>query len=190
MWIIDDCVVSSVTAPAVDFSSGSFTASAVDWRNTPIPTQEPIKVNKPPKKKENTMYDFDCGCEREPMDKDARAEHYLDVRLANLVNQKDNALTKAFGLRDDDRPGTAKELIDRITSGKYVVPEERMDTSNYDPIRYFRWRDPSVKEDYAGYDAAMKNMGAAKTDVEDAINVKTKEEALAALKDFESKTFH
>lgn len=150
-----------------------------------IPTKTTVGL---PEKKGNTMYhDYDEGYE---MNKEARAELHLQQRLYNMANAKENNFTKVFGLVDDVRPITPKDLIQRITDGKYIVASDMMEKEDCEPLRRFKWRDPSVKEDRVGWIDAMKNMNAAKTEVEDAIMVGTPTDALTALKAFESKTFH
>lgn len=123
-------------------------------------------------------------------DQDTNARQYIEGRLMVIYHNKSGALQKDFGLVDDERPTTAKELIARITEGKFQVSEDKMERDSYSPIDYFRWRDPSVKEDKAGYDTAINTMKAAKTEVEDTIMVGTPSDALTALKAFEGKTFH
>lgn len=134
---------------------------------------------------ETTMYDLDCEDHAA-----TRAQNYLDGRLYSLKATKSREGELAFGLRDDDKPQTPKDLIDRITSGKYIVQPDKMEVTDYEPLRRFRWRDPAKKEDRAGYEASQKAMEAATTTVTDTIMIGTPTEALAALKAFEGTTFH
>lgn len=134
---------------------------------------------------ETVMYHDDCI-----PDLATRAQNYLDGRLSNLRNTKDQEAELAFGLRDDRKPQTPKDLIDRITSGKYMVNPDNMEKKDYELLRSFRWRDPAKKEDRAGYEATQKAMETAATTVTDTIMIGTPTEALAALKAFEGTTFH
>lgn len=123
-------------------------------------------------------------------DQDTNARQYIEGRLMQIYHNKSGALQRDFGLVDDERPTTAKELITRITEGKFKVSADKMEKDSYSPMDYFRWRDPSVKEDRAGFNTALVNMNEAKTEVQDTIMVGTPADALTALKAFESKTFH
>lgn len=153
----------------------------------PIEAETPKVMAKTTKDK--TMYNDcdDCCSNNDPA---IRAQNYLENRLSGVIMTKEQTLRKDFGLVDDERPQTPKDLIERITSGKFTVPSDKMENADYEPIRRFRWRDPSVKEDHAGYKTACGLMQDASTEVLDAIHIQTKEEALKAIKEYETKTFH
>lgn len=132
------------------------------------------------KKEEETMYNI----EQQKID-------YLERRLEVLVYQKRDELYREFGIRDENAPQTPKEFVERILAGKFILPDEDHDDDFCcSPAQAIIWRDPSVKKDYDGFNKAEKEMLAARTEVKDAIMIKSAEEGLAALKDFESKTFH
>lgn len=152
------------------------------WTDLVIVEEHSIQLVSLPEK-ENTM-NYDCN------DQDTNARDYLSSRLHSIQNDKIGEMNHFFGLVGDVRPQTAKELIERITTGKYIVQPDKMEKSAYSPVDYFCWRDPSVKEDMAGMKAARKLLDVASIEVTDAIVIKTPTEALAALKDFEGKTFH
>lgn len=136
----------------------------------------------PCQKKETKMY----------VDNDKHIEsskiNYLTQRADNLWYTQHDKLRKQFGLIDDDAPQTAQEIVDRITSGKYVLKVDTKDKKNYDPVRYISWRDPTVKADQAGFDAAMKLFEKAKQDTMDIIAIDTPMNALAAVKALEAWT--
>ena len=74
------------------------------------------------------------------------------------------ALRKQFGLENDDYPMSAQELVNRIAAGKFILNPETKDTTQYskgDVLRNITWRDPAIKKDQAGYDAAEKALGEA-----------------------------
>lgn len=121
---------------------------------------------------------------------------YLASRLSSIFCEKSMALSKTYGLEDDDRPTTPKEFVQRIKDGKFTLTkraetmEEENDSFDYYCINdYLRWRDPATKEDKAGYKAALTLMEKAYADTRDTINIATPTEGLAALKAFEAQTF-
>lgn len=119
------------------------------------------------------------------------ARSYLSGRLSEIHSEKYHELETAYGLRVDNPPSSAKELIERIQAGKYEVPSDRLETTHsYDPLRYFVWRDPSVKRDPDGFTEALTVLNAARTEVQDAIYVNSAADALAAVQEFSEKKFH
>lgn len=149
-------------------------------------TERVKKIQEDKKKKGSDMYDLDC-CEEDTMD--MTKLNHLASRVSNTFYNKDTELQKKFGLVNDAPPNTPKELIDRITSGKYVVPEDRMNSPTYGDIRYFTWRDPSVKADQEGYEIAKKSLVKSRTAADDVIVVMSDDATrLKALQDFESAT--
>lgn len=95
----------------------------------------------------------DCYVDQ-PQSDTADARSYFKNRIAQISNEKGYALRKQFGLVDDAAPETLDDLVKRIQDGKYIIPKEYSDRKLYDPARFIKWRDPAVKEDQAGYDAA------------------------------------
>jgi hypothetical protein len=156
-----------------------------------LPVECPLTCfTKKNKKKGKTMYDYEDTPEFAPLD--ARQKGYLSSRLYEIVEKKESDLRRTFGLKDDEMPRTLADLLERFASGKFTFPENKKDQKFYyagDIIQYVRWRDPSKKEDQAGFDAAQDRMYAARQLVDDAIQLKSTDEAYAALKDFESKDF-
>jgi len=136
----------------------------------------------PAQKKETKMY----------VDNDKHIEsskiNYLSNRVETIWYQKHDALRKQFGFQDDAAPVTAQEIVDRITAGKFVLKADSKDKRNYDSVRYIQWRDPTVKEDQAGFDAAMKLFEKAVQDTRDIVAIDTPINALAAVKALEAWT--
>jgi len=119
--------------------------------------------------------------------------NYLLQRASNAKYKIQEDLHKQFGLSDDESPRNPQELVDRITSGKYVLPTEKeseLMVNQYWPcspmLAGIKWRDPAVKEDRAGWKAAEKQLETAFNDVHDAVMIKSNDDALAAIKEFET----
>lgn len=137
-----------------------------------------------PTKKGTNMYIDTCNTREE------NAQMYLRDRQEANFCQKDEQLHKDFGLRDNDAPRTIKDMIDRITTGQYVIRTDKEEVEDYNPLRFIRWRNPATQEDQAGYKLAKEAMYKANTKVSDAIMVKTPTEALTAVEEFQTATFH
>jgi hypothetical protein len=140
-----------------------------------VPCAKP--AYKEPNKKEKTMY----------VDNDKHIEsskiNYLSGRVENIYFKKDAELRKQFGLVNDESPETAVEMVKRIQDGKFIIKDEYKDKRTYgDAARYITWRDPAVKEDQAGYKAALKAFDVAHQDARDTIAIGTPAEGLAAIK--------
>lgn len=118
---------------------------------------------------------------------DDQTKRYLKDRLYAVTHEKRTALSRKFGMIDDEAPRTANELIKRITDGKYVIRKDRGDSRTYsDSLAYINWRDPAVTKDEAGFDAANDKLEKAQTAVKDQIVVLDAEKGLAALQTFEA----
>src|SRR5258705_5466362 len=117
--------------------------------------------------------------------------NYLLSRYENTKSEIRSDLRKQFGLDNDDRPTTAKELADRILSGKYVLPTEKeeelmrerycFDWSVLDGIK---WRDPAIKEDKDGFKLAETELNDESMKVHDAVMIKDHDTALTAIQAF------
>jgi hypothetical protein len=127
-------------------------------------------------------------------DTDATQKNYLQSRINTLYWSKYSDLQRAFGLANDERPTTAKDLIDRITAGKYVLRDDSdyQEDFDYDFGGLFGiiWRDPSVKKDRDGFNKANDALEAAKQDAIDLIVISDAATGLKAVQDFATKTFH
>jgi hypothetical protein len=127
--------------------------------------------------------------ERSPEDR--QKNHLLD-RLRQLKNEKNETMRVNFGLTELPRPKTPAELVEYIKAGKYVFKHEDDLSSDFDsefyynPWRFLEFRDPAVKVDREGYEKAHKALDKLYDDIKDEIIVKSPEDALAALRQFES----
>lgn len=136
------------------------------------------------KKDEPTMY---INAE---MTKEQTAQIYLRDRLENVHSEKRDELRHQFGLCDDDPPCSFEDAYKRITEGKFIIADDKRSKLSYNPLNFVQWRDPSVKKDTEGFEAAEVQAETAFTQVSDAIMVKTPQEALTALEEYENATFH
>ncbi len=98
-------------------------------------------------------------------------QSYLRNRLERIYYAKKDDLMKTFGLVDDEAPNTFEELLARIQAGKYVIDEKDAKKRAYLGLDYLRWRDPAVKEDRAGFDAAKEELKKEKQLIEDQIAI-------------------
>ena len=130
-----------------------------------------------------------------PVNPEAQARDHLIRRANNASDDKQAKMRQTFGLDDDQEPETLKDFFQRIKDGKYVIPTDetalnRRHWSTSRILEEIRWRDPAVKEDEAGYQAARDKMFAALQDTKDEIIVKTPAEGLESLRAFQAKTFN
>ena len=114
-----------------------------------------------------------------------RIEH-LSRRLHDLFYTKKGDLRKQFHMDDDRQPKDAIELIERIQAGSFVMPTKESIKQNYSgSIRdQIVWR--SEEKDEEGYEAAKKDLTAKYEAAKDIIMVKSADEGLAALQDFQA----
>lgn len=119
---------------------------------------------------------------------DNKREH-LTCRLWGIENRKEDAAMRHFGLKDDEYPRTAEELVKRIKEGRYVIREHNDDDFG-GWMEDIRWRHPDKKADKEGFNAFKAAMDKDGEDVRDAIAIQEPVEALKVLKDFEAKTYH
>lgn len=129
----------------------------------------------------------------------AQARSYLESRLDDAARTKrSEELRKAFYMDDDEAPATAKQMVERITAGKFILPTDKEEAeylkyySFYGsaPFKTIKWRDPSKPADTAGYAAAVAKVHETEGDTLDVIKTGTEKEGLEALKAFKSTTFH
>lgn len=114
----------------------------------------------------------------------------LKTALNEDYHAKSNNLAKAYGLQDEDSPKNAKDLVARIQSGKYILPEDKYDYYNHNPTENIRWRDPELKEDKDGFKAAEHLLDVAFNDTRLAILVNEPIKGLDILREFKAKTFN
>ena len=111
--------------------------------------------------------------------------NYLTSRGENSFYSKMDGLSKLFGFGPFDSPDSIQEFIDRIVAGKFTIKDpSKKDTKNfyYRPMEGITWKDPSVKEDQVGYDAAKAALTSLWQDTKDTIAIGTPVEGLAAVK--------
>lgn len=121
-----------------------------------------------------------------PQTDDAQKRTYLTTRIYSVQSDKGFELRKTFGLLDDDAPDTAKEFIKRIQDGKFVLKKETEDKKTWRPSEYITWRDPAVKEDQAGFDAAWETFSDEVTKVTDTVKIADPADGLKALQALEA----
>jgi hypothetical protein len=120
------------------------------------------------------------------------AREHLRSRLRAVKYEVIERLQKDYGLTGDDRPKNAKELAERLASGKFVVrganDEDQKELWSLSSV--IEWRDPKVTKDEAGFKAAAEKVKKAYVEAKDQIVVKTPEEGLKALQGFEKAKFN
>lgn len=122
----------------------------------------------------------------------------LQEALAISWDEQEHDLRIQFGINDQDAPRTAKELVARIKDGKFVYSheyetkgEEFWHEWGYGPMHGIQWRDPKVKKDQAGFDAAIKVLSTSYEDTTLSLWVLPLADALAAVRAFtQAKTIH
>lgn len=143
-------------------------------------------------KKDTTMYTLHNTAALEVQQRDR-----LIQRIEGAWYEKKMELKKAYGLENDQFPRTAEELVKRITEGKFSIVKDKSNGCFDDedeifyggPLDRITWRDPAIKKDYDGYVVAKKAMLAAKVAALDEIYVKSLEEGLKVLREFEATKF-
>lgn len=151
---------------------------------------------KAPKKRNSAMYDEDGYDEGFDLSLSAgateteRQKRFLLSELSTVEDRQEIKLRKQYGLMDDDEPRSFNELMARIKDGKFVIKDENKDKPAWGyGLNLVKWRDPAVKEDQTGFEAAQKIMRVSYTDAVRTIKIGLPAEGLAALKSFESATF-
>jgi hypothetical protein len=159
-----------------------------------VPTQPAVSFPAPAskKKKDKNMsrrYDEDTDCYYDTLPAqtaEQQAKDRLILRANDLQWPATDKLAREFGMADDDAPTTFKDFLERIKKGKYVMSDKiKEDQKLWHPEQYIRWRDPAVKEDQAGYEAALEKFNKQMRDTIDEIYVLTPEEGLKALRKLE-----
>lgn len=120
---------------------------------------------------------------------------YLSNRLEEIYWAKIRPLEAQFGLTDDDRPTTPKELKKRIEEGKFIIKgikDAEDDEDDEDDYFYnnwhhmLRWRDPAKKADHDGYEVANKELRALRQKTLDIIKIDEPKAGLDAIKALEA----
>lgn len=156
----------------------------------PMPEAIPCNPCKAEKrtKKMSRYYDedLDAYIERDATDT-SRSQEYFLRRISNIGCQKDEDLRRQFGLIEDESPQSFEEFMARISAGKFSFKNEDGKKSRY-WRDYIIWRDPSVKKDQEGYDAAHKAFWKDADKVKDIVMALPAAEAMAAVQSLESWT--
>lgn len=164
--------------------ASNYTVSLGDLQCKPAYPQESPK-------KENNMNAI--YIDQSTTNLEAAQKSYLGDRAYTVYREKLTEMKKPFGLVNDEQPRTLKEFLARITEGKFAYDKDDFEKRQYGPealLYLIEWRDPAVKKDKEGYDAAVAKMLKELTKVRDVIVVKNAVDGLAAVEAFESATFH
>lgn len=153
------------------------------------PAQKKSLFNKG-KKKETTMryYDEynDEYVDALPSQSDeAQKREYLAARVRRIQDDLAHDGRKTYGLVDDESPDTPTELVKRIQDGKFVIPKEYADKALYDPIRYIKWRDPDLKEDWDGHKDFCDRLSKEATKTLDIVKIADPADGLKAIQALE-----
>lgn len=117
---------------------------------------------------------------------------YLEGRLQDIYYTKRDPLEAKFGLTDDDAPRTPKEFKERMDAGKFQIRGIDIDKDKGEQYRYWhwtdliRWRDPAVKADQEGFDAAKKDLKAKRQAALDIIKIGEPADGLKAIQELEA----
>jgi hypothetical protein len=174
--------VSDLTCTVPEAKTCNLTAS--------LCTVDEVSPSQWSKKKEKSMYNNITLNPTEKFDPIEAAQDHLIDRLSAATEKKIQAARKSAGLVNDDRPRTPQGFVDRITSGKFYIPEDRKNAFAYDPTDYIEWRDPAIKRDEASFNTARETINQASDDVMDILIVKGAEAGLAAINEFKGAIIH
>lgn len=120
-----------------------------------------------------------------PEPEEKRQRDYLVRELKHVWEEKLDPLPHEFGLTDDERPKSPKELVERIKAGQIVLPENADKENWYNPWDTIRWRNPKTKEDVEGYKAAKQELSDAFIKTKRQIMIASLADGLVALEKFE-----
>lgn len=171
-----------------EISLGDYTPCALPSVSVPEPKVCSTAIYKKAllcaKKEENAMT---------AVDNTARDQRrYISERAYEVYYAKEFELKKAFGLTDTPQPETPKEFIQFIKEGKFILEEKYEDARLgyvWNVGSYIRFRDPKVKEDRKGYEAAKKLLDKDVQALRDDIAILDPKESLEKLRAFEAKSF-
>lgn len=149
----------------------------------------PVPATKKKGKPMSRYYDEDQDCYVHAPETDAADQRsYFKNRISQIGYDKTAELRRKFGLENDFAPESATELVKRIQDGKYVIKKEYEDKKAYNPFQYITWRDPAVKEDQVGFDAAWNAFEKAQTKARDAVMALSADKAMEAVQSLEAWT--
>jgi hypothetical protein len=141
----------------------------------------------PANKKEETMSPTAISAIAVSQEETQEAKAFKRIlnRMYDVKCEKEEALRHEYGMKNDERPSTAKELVARILAGLYVMRDEYADYDCYNPVEYITWRDPKVVKDIEGFKVALKALEKKYVETVDKIYISTGEEALKLFNKFE-----
>lgn len=124
-------------------------------------------------------------------------ERHREIYNSTSWGEINSKMTEAFAIRVDNRPKTAKELFDGITSGKYTLDTEESARQEIRVARYGRddfydlfdavdWG--GLKPDRTGYEAARNKAFDALKAAKDTIMIGSPTDGLSALQALEAWT--
>jgi hypothetical protein len=116
-----------------------------------------------------------------------QAKDYLRSCVVTTRWEKHRELEQLFGLSDEDSPRDFEEFFKRLKDGRFVLDTKYRTGTRY-WRDYIRWRDPDLKEDHKGYDAAKEAYAKAEQQAMHIITVKHPDEGLEALQKLEAWT--
>lgn len=111
---------------------------------------------------------------------------FLRGEARNVRETLYSKLRKQFGLSGDPAPETVEDFIKRIQDGKFVLEDMYKQKRTSYVTDYISWRDPSIKRDEAGYDAAKELLDAKYRDTKRAIMTQGADAGLKAVLDLEA----
>jgi hypothetical protein len=157
----------------------------VPYEDTPVdqPDEAPTEYKKEDKMSRHYNEDLDMYVEEVTESEKQRA--YLFNRLEVIRYGKVYELEQKFGLRDEDYPKNFNEWVERINAGRYVFNKPGDKEGEY-WRNYIRWRDPDLKEDVKGYNAALELLNKEHLKTKDIIAIKSVDDGLDALQSLES----
>jgi hypothetical protein len=85
---------------------------------------------------------------------ESKQRDYFRDRARSIKYTLLSQAERAFGICTDEPPRTAKEMVERIKAGMYVLPSDDDDWGR----QSIQWRDPSIKRDRDGFRAAAKKI--------------------------------
>ena len=118
---------------------------------------------------------------------------YLQSRLRDISYSKDSDLKAHFKMNPVKGPKSLKALVEKIKSGDFKMYSEDFSDehefySTDQLLDYIRWSKDAP--DIKGYEAAQAKKKDAYTKAVDTITIKSPEDGLKAVQEFEAATFH
>lgn len=113
------------------------------------------------------------------------ARRHLVRRTDDVYYAKDASLYDTFNV-NNVRPKNAKQAKDWLARGGFVITSEDDESYHFNSA----WQNPDKPRNEEGFKAAQKLLGKAYADVKDAIIVKSPEDGLKALQEFEAQVYN